>query len=84
MKSSLKARRPIAPPSAIPVSDNWAYVEWHGVYAAGRLGAWIRRRIELKGFRALLPRQKATQAWRAHFDREESCDLCKKSEKALL
>ena len=83
-KRALKPRRPRAAPSAIPVSDTWAYVEWHGLYVAGRAGAWLRRRIELKGYTALLPRQKATHSWRAHFEREESCDLCKKSEKVLL
>ena len=76
-KRSLIERRPTSPPSGIPVGDHWSYVEWHGVYVAGRIGAWLRRRIELKGYLALLPRAKALSAWHAHDRYEENCKLCK-------
>ena len=79
-KRPLKARRATAPPSGIPVGEEYAYVEWHGVYASGRLGAWLRRRIELVGFKQLLPRHAALKAWRAHDKPEEHCRLCKNSE----
>ena len=65
-KQPLTAFRPAQPPSGIPVGANWAYVEWHGIYADGLAGHFIRRRMELHGYKQLLPRQIAVAAWRAH------------------
>lgn len=65
-KQPLRAFRPSQPPSGIPVGERWAYVEWHGVYAAGLTGHLIRRRMELHGYKQLLPRAVAIAAWRAH------------------
>ncbi len=65
-KQPLAAFRPAQPPSGIPVGANWAYVEWHGIYADGLAGHFIRRRMELHGYKQLLPRQIAVAAWRAH------------------
>lgn len=76
-KRPLVVRRPTPPPSGIPVGDAWSYVEWHGVYVGGRIGAWLRRRIELHGYLELLPRPLALQAWRAHNVHVEQCKLCK-------
>lgn len=65
-KRPLTAFRPTQPPSGIPVGSNWAYVEWHGLYAAGLTGHLIRRRMELHGYKQLLPKSIAIAAWRAH------------------
>jgi len=65
-KRPLVAFRPKMPPTGIPVGSNWSYVEWHGVYAAGISGHLIRRRMELHGYKQLLPRKVAVAAWRAH------------------
>lgn len=65
-KQPLVAFRPVQPPSGIPVGSKWAYVEWHGVYAAGLTGHIIRRQMELYGYKQLLPRPIALAAWRAH------------------
>lgn len=65
-KRPLAAFRPTEPPSGIPVGDGWAYVEWHGTYIAGILGHFVRRRMELVGYKRLLPRRAAIAAWRAH------------------
>ncbi len=65
-KRPLAAFRPTQPPSGIPVGEHWAYVEWHGVYAAGLAGHWLRRRMELHGYKQLVPREVALAAWRAH------------------
>lgn len=65
-KEPAVAFRPSAPPSGIPVGEGWAYIEWHGIYAAGKTGSFIRRRMELRGYRQLLPRKVALAAWRAH------------------
>lgn len=53
-------------PIGIPVGDNWSYVEWYGIYAAGRTGSFIRRRMELNGYLQLVPTKIAIPLWRAH------------------
>jgi NADH dehydrogenase len=60
------AFRPSAAPSGIPVGKSWGYVEWHGVYVSGRVGAFARRMIELYGYCQLLPYKQAVPVWRAH------------------
>lgn len=65
-KRPLVAFKPVQPPSGIPVGEGWAYVEWHGIYAAGKTGHLIRRHMELHGYKQLLPRKVAVAAWRAH------------------
>jgi hypothetical protein len=65
-KQPVRAFRPTPPPSGIPVGEGWAYVEWGGMYAAGYTGHLIRRRMELHGYKQLLPRAVAVAAWRAH------------------
>ncbi len=58
--------RPHSVPSGIPLSETWAYVEWHGVYVAGRSGAFVRRMMELYGYCQLVPLRVALPVWRAH------------------
>ncbi len=53
-------------PSGLPVTENWGYVEWHGVYVAGRTGALVRRWMELYGYCQLVPYRVALPVWRAH------------------
>jgi NADH dehydrogenase len=62
--------------ASVPVGTRWAYVEKYGVYAAGHLGHVLRRWIELRHLRALLPHNQAMNAWRAHTVREETCPEC--------
>ena len=58
--------RPHSVPSGVPTSERWAYVEWRGIYVAGRTGAWVRRMMELYGYTKLMPLAKALAVWRAH------------------
>lgn len=74
----LVSRHPHFPPTGYPIGDDWAYVEWFGIYVTGRIGSWLRRKMELSGYKELLPYDKALAAWRAHYQHEESCELCKK------
>lgn len=53
-------------PSGLPVGDTWGYVEWHGIYVAGRAGAFTRRLMELYGYCQLVPYKVALPVWRAH------------------
>ena len=53
--------------SGVPIGDHWGYVEKSGIYAAGKTGAWARRRMELKGYEKLLPKRTARNVWNAHY-----------------
>lgn len=52
--------------SGFPVGEKWGYVEWLGVYVSGKVGYFVRRHMELYGYRQLLPRAKALAIWHAH------------------
>lgn len=52
--------------TGLPVGDGWGYVEWMGIYAAGRTGAFLRRWMELYGYQQLVPRKVAKEIWHAH------------------
>lgn len=65
-KSAPKPYKASAPPSGIPIGDSWAYVEWHGVYVAGKTGFLARRLMELYGYAQLVPLKVALAAWRSH------------------
>lgn len=58
--------RPKSVPCGVPVTENWGYVEWHGIYIAGRSGAFARRLMELYGYCQLVPLKTALPVWRAH------------------
>lgn len=54
-------------PSGVPIGERWGYVEWHGVYVAGRCGYRIRRYMELYGYKQLVGLKAAIPVWRTHF-----------------
>ena len=58
--------RPHSAPCGLPVGDSWGYVEWYGIYVAGRTGALVRRYMELYGYCQLVPYKVALPVWRAH------------------
>lgn len=53
-------------PIGIPVGETWGYVEWYGIYATGRTGTFIRRRMELYSYKQLVPAKIAIPLWRSH------------------
>lgn len=65
-KRHTKAFRPSQPPSGLPVGDGWGYVEWHGIYVAGRTGAFVRRLMELYDYTQIVSYRRALLAWKAH------------------
>jgi NADH dehydrogenase FAD-containing subunit len=65
-KHPLWAFHPTSPPSGLPVGEKWGYVEWHGVYVAGRFGYMCRRWMELYGYCQLTSLPNAVRLWRAH------------------
>ena len=65
-KRPQSAFRPHSAPVGVPISSRWGYVEWHGIYAAGRPGLFFRRLLELYGYCQLMPFKRARAVWRAH------------------
>lgn len=65
-KRAPKAFKPRSVPSGLPVGEKWGYVEWKGIYAAGKTGYCLRRLMELYGYTRLVPFKKALVLWRAH------------------
>lgn len=53
-------------PVGVPVGETWGYVEWFGIYVAGRSGGMVRRWMELYGYTRLVPLKIALPIWRAH------------------
>jgi NADH:ubiquinone reductase (H+-translocating) len=51
---------------SVPVGDDWAYIESHGIYVDNILGHWLRRYLELKSYRKLLAPNMAQAAWKSH------------------
>lgn len=64
---SQQAFRPRSAPTGLPVGEGWGYVEWHGLYVAGRAGYLLRRYMELYGYCQLVPLATALPIWRAHY-----------------
>ena len=61
-----KAFHAFSVPVGVPVGEHWGYVEWLGLYVAGRSGATLRRWMELYGYCQLVPFNTALPIWRAH------------------
>lgn len=57
-------------PIGIPLNSTWGYVEWFGIYAAGRTGLVLRRWMELYGYTRLVPLKVALPIWRSHSVRD--------------
>ncbi|MGH7217941.1 MAG: NAD(P)/FAD-dependent oxidoreductase [Candidatus Microsaccharimonas sp.] len=56
---------PTSSPISFPVGERWGYVEWGGLYIAGRSGGIVRRWIELHGYKQILPLHIALPIWRS-------------------
>lgn len=65
-KRPQKKYRPRSVPTGLPVGEDWGYIEWHGVYLAGKSGAVVRRWMELYGYCQLVPYKVALPVWRSH------------------
>lgn len=53
-------------PLSIPVGDDWAYVEYMGVYVAGRLGKFAHERVTYNGYRQIVSKTMADEAVASH------------------
>lgn len=66
-KSGRKPKKysPIAPPVVVPVGENWAILEWHGIRIKGRIASIIRSLADMMGYSDILPLGQAFGVWRA-------------------
>lgn len=53
-------------PLSVPVGAHWGYVEWCGLYVAGRTGAVLRRGLDLYNYCHIMPFSMALPIWRSH------------------
>jgi NADH dehydrogenase len=61
----LKKYKPVKPPVVVPVGDNWAILEWHGLRVSGWLGSLLRRAADFIGYNDVLPLGQALGVWHA-------------------
>lgn len=61
---------------AIPAGPGWAGIEWGRHCFYGRLGWIIRRWLDWKVFRNLLPFSRALGAFRSHYQSEHPHEIC--------
>ena len=67
----LKKYKAVKPPVVVPVGDNWAILEWHGIRISGWLGSIIRRLADLIGYNDMLPLGQALGVWHASMVMED-------------
>lgn len=68
----LKKYRAVKPPVVIPVGEDWAILEWHGLRVSGWLGSMLRRVADFVGYNDMLPLGQALGVWHASMVMEDS------------
>jgi len=62
----------VKPPVVIPVGEDWAILEWHGLRISGWLGTLLRRAADFIGYNDMLPLGQALGAWHASMVMEDN------------
>lgn len=62
---TLKKYKAVRPPVVVPVGENWAILEWHGIRISGWLGSILRRIADFIGYNDMLPLGQALGVWHA-------------------
>jgi len=68
---SPKKYKAVMPPVVVPVGDNWAILEWHGLRVGGWLGSLLRRAADFIGYNDMLPLGQALGVWHASMVMED-------------
>jgi NADH dehydrogenase len=61
----LKKYKTVMPSVVVPVGENWAVAEWHGIKLSGILGSMLRSAADFFGYSDVLPFGQALGVWRA-------------------
>ena len=67
----LKKYKAVMPPVVVPVGENWAVFEWHGLRLYGWPAAVLRRAADFIGYSDMLPLGQALGVWRASLVTDE-------------
>lgn len=70
-RQPLEEYKAVMPPVVVPVGDNWAVFEWHGVVVSGWIASLIRRIADFIGYHDVLPIGQALGVWRASYELED-------------
>lgn len=60
-----KPYKAVTPPVVVPIGQNWAIFEWHGITLTGLPASFLRRAADLIGYTDILPIGYALGAWHA-------------------
>lgn len=66
-----KKYKAVKPPVVVPVGENWAILEWHGIRIGGWLGSILRRIADFIGYNDMLPLGQALGVWHASMVMED-------------
>lgn len=66
----LKKYKVIKPPVVVPVGENWAVFEWHGLRLSGWVASLLRRAADIIGYHDVMPLGRALGSWRAQREYE--------------
>jgi NADH dehydrogenase len=61
----LRKYKAVMPPVVVPVGENWAVFEWHGLRLYGWIASLLRRAADFIGYSDMLPLGQALGVWRA-------------------
>ncbi len=67
-----KKYKAVKPPVVIPVGEDWAILDWHGIRISGWLGTMIRRAADFIGYSDMLPLGQALGVWHASMVMEDT------------
>jgi NADH dehydrogenase len=76
LKRQAKHKKPqtykaVMPPVVVPVGENWAVFEWHGLRLYGWSASLLRRAADFIGYSDMLPLGQALGVWRASTTMED-------------
>ena len=66
-----KKYKAVKPPVVVPVGENWAILEWHGIRIGGWAGSILRRIADFIGYNDMLPLGQALGVWHASMVMED-------------
>lgn len=75
-----KKYKAVKPPVVVPVGENWAILEWHGIRISGWLGSILRRIADFIGYNDMLPLGQALGVWHASMVMEDDYKPTDKNE----
>jgi NADH:quinone reductase (non-electrogenic) len=70
-RQPLHKYKAVMPPVVVPVGENWAIAEWHGMVVGGLIGSFLRIAADFIGYNDVLPIGQALGVWHASMVMED-------------